>query len=323
MRPSINSNVQKNYNTIPRRKANTGGLTFRPFDPADIATVQRMISGVKSRTCDFTIGGIFLWDDYFAYTRAINNGTLFIRGLCENDTTRHAFSLPVGDMSTADAIGLLRKHCIAAGIPLTLSAVPEVYLDELQRLGAYNIEEIPDWADYLYDLDSLATLSGKKLGKKRNHVNRFNADHPDASFLPLTPDLINPALDFVRSLEGNPEKSPAAMYELRMNERALRHFAEFPFEGAVLTTPADGIVGLTIAEPMGDTLHVHIEKMRHDIAGAGETLTNRFAMMMKERHPQLIFENRQEDTGDPGLRQAKLTWQPIDRLRKFNLEIPL
>lgn len=320
MRPSFNSST---FEKFASRRFAADGLIFRQFDIRDIPAVQAMVARVKSRTCDFTIGGIFMWDDYFAYTRAIYADTLFIRGLCENDPSRHAFSLPVGDLSLPSAINRLRHYCAAHSMPLQLSAVPEEYLPELEALGAINIEEIPDWADYLYDLESLSTLAGKKMSKKRNHVNRFAADNPDAVFEPLTRSHLEPALEFIHRLEADPDKSAAAQYELRENEHVLRHLADYPFEGAVLTTPAHGIVGLTIGEAMGDTLHVHIEKMDHEVAGAGETLCHRFARMMLERHPELKYENRQEDTGDAGLRRAKLSYQPTALLRKYNLEIPL
>lgn len=75
----------------------------------------------------------------------------------------------------------------------------------------------------------------------------------------------------------------------------------------------------TAAEIIGDTLIIHIEKMDHEVAGAGETINKLFAAEMLHRHPQLRYINREDDAGDPGLRYAKESYHPLRLLRKFNV----
>ena len=54
-------------------------------------------------------------------------------------------------------------------------------LDEIRSsINVAEVKELPDWADYLYEIEPMATFKGKKMSKKRNHVNRFYSDHPDA-----------------------------------------------------------------------------------------------------------------------------------------------
>ena len=55
--------------------------------------------------------------------------------------------------------------------------------------------------------------------------------------------------------------------------------------------------------------------------GAGETINKLFAGMMTALHPELVYINREEDTGDPGLRRAKESYHPAMILRKYNAEI--
>ena len=137
--------------------------------------------------CDFTIGGIYLWKDYFMYSLQIVDGTLFIKGVAEDNLEVPAFSLPVGAMPLAESLGLLREHCTSNGIRPLLSAVPADRLDEIRSsINVAEVSELPDWADYLYEIEPMATFKGKKMSKKRNHVNRFYSDHPDAIFEPLT-----------------------------------------------------------------------------------------------------------------------------------------
>lgn len=322
MRPSIISNYNTPLARLRRTEADTAPrLQFAPFEKADIATIKPMLEASPSRTCDFTTGGIYLWADLFDYTQCVVDSTLFIKGLNEADRSKPAFSLPVGKMPLVKAIEALRVYCRSHHLPLQLSAVPEDRLDELRALGAFNIEPIADWADYLYDIHSLATFSGKKMSKKRNHTNRFATDNPDAVLETMNADNAIEALTFMSNLEMADNKGEMAYYERNHAADVLRNFSEYPFEGAILRVPGRGIVAFAVGEVVGDTLHVHIEKMDHTVAGAGETICMKFAAMMAERYPQLQHENRQDDSGDPGLRQGKLSYHPTALLMKYNLEL--
>jgi len=40
---------------------------------------------------------------------------------------------------------------------------------------------------------------------------------------------------------------------------------------------------------------------------------------MLETYSRLVYVNRQDDAGDPGLRAAKESWRPVMMLPKFNV----
>lgn len=294
-------------------------LEFKPFTSSDITMTSRLAAMSRSRACDFTVGGIYMWIDYFRYTRCFVNDTLFIKGVNEDDTTLTAFSLPVGLMPLADSVALLKEYCSCIGMPLRFSAVPEGRLDELTALGARSVTELTDWADYLYDINSLATLKGKRYNKKRNHVNRFMAENHGYTLRDLTIGDIPAVTEFLDNLPQNDNKPLMARYERDQVRHILTNYKDYPFEGGVLTTPAHGIVAFTIGEIISDTLHLHIEKIDHETAGAGEAINTLFARAMMTRHGQLTTINRQDDAGDPGLRHAKMSYHPQSILRKYNV----
>lgn len=62
---------------------------------------------------------------------------------------------------------------------------------------------------------------------------------------------------------------------------------------------------------------MHIEKALRDFSGAYQTLAMCFAESMKL--PGVNFINRQDDTGDEGLRKSKLSYKPCALLDKFTL----
>ena len=320
MRPSLFIHTPHvSSSRLAQRHAHADYLNFRP---ATLDVLAEMLPGLYSapwRTCDFTAGGVLMWTDMFSYTYCVKGGTLFIKGLAENDVTLPAFSLPVGDMPLSQSVALVRDHCRANGIEARFSAVPEDALADLERLGPTIVTELDGWADYIYDARSLATLTGKKFNKKRNHVNRFMADNPDFTFCAVDSSNIAEVRRFHDLLQLPAGKPEMARYEREQVSRVLANPEGYPFEGAVLSVPGRGVVAFTFAEVVGDTLHVHIEKMDHEVAGAGETVNQLFAKMMVERHPEIEFINRQDDAGDPGLRRAKESYQPVRLIRKFNV----
>lgn len=300
----------------PRKECS---LRFRPLHIEDIEILRPFFSQAACRTCDFTVGGTFMWIDYFDYSYCIFNDTLFIKGVTEDDINRPAFSIPVGKMGLEESVALLRDYCRREGCELIFSAVPEVYVAPLKALGARYIEKLDDWSDYLYDAGALSTLSGKKLGKKRNHVNRFEAENPEYRFEPLTPTLLPDVKAFFLAHHLPLSKPAIADIEREQVIRVLDTPGHFGFEGAVLSTPDHGIVAFTLGEVKGDTLFVHIEKMDHEVNGAGETINKLFAAMMTARHPEVRYINREEDVGDPGLRRAKESYHPTELLAKYNV----
>lgn len=296
-------------------------VQFRPLDAAGIEAIRRAVALTRWRTCDFSVGGIALWADWFNYEYAtLADGTVLIKGLDERDRRREAFAIPFGE-HLAPGIEALRAYCRAHRMDsLLLSAVPEAALESLAMTGAVSMEKLDDWADYIYDIEALATLRGKHLNKKRNHVNRFAADNPG-----YTLEKMNAAnaADCAAAFAGWPrqEKADEAMaaFDREQTLRVLGHFDAYGFEGAVLRLPDGTVAAVTCAETVADTLIVHIEKMDHRIAGSGESINCLFAQMMRAAHPELLYINREDDSGDPGLRRAKESYHPVMLLEKYNV----
>lgn len=302
-----------------RRAARTA-LRFRPITPDALPLINSIIQESTSRTCDYTIGGIYMWIDWFEYQYAVYEDTLFIKGVNEIDPTMTAFSMPIGPMPLARAVKLIKEYCEASDIEPMFSAIPEDRIDYFLSVADADVEELVDWADYLYDARALAQLKGKKYNKKRNHVNRFIEDNPNYVLEPINHEILPEVLLFHTGLHTAEDKnSEMALYEKDRCTDVLNSFNSFPFEGAVLRDESGEICAYTVGEVIGDTLYLHIEKMNHEIAGAGEAINRLFAAEMVRRHPGVRFINREEDGGDPGLRRAKESYNPVMRLRKFNL----
>lgn len=293
-------------------------LTFRPVDAAAIPVINRFLHQFHSRSCDFSLGGIYMWIDYFNYEYCVAADTLFIKGLSEDDSRMPSFSFPIGALNTADAVNAVRRYCRSQGIAPLFSAVPEDNIGALQALGPCTVTELTDWADYIYRAEDLASLTGKAYNKKRNHVNRFMADNPDWSLEPLRGRTLEDTRRFFAGLRAD-SYDLMAEYERSQCADILLHYDRYPFVGAALRGSGGRVVAFTVGEVIGDTLILHIEKMDHDVAGAGESINKLFAAEMLGRYPGLKYINREDDAGDAGLRFAKQSYHPAALLKKYNL----
>ena len=260
-----------------------------------------------------------MWIDRFKYEYCVYNDTLFIKGVNESNTRQLAFSMPVGPLPLEDCVALIKEYCDFYGLEPVFSAIPEDKIEYLMSVTGGKVEELEDWADYLYDAHELASLSGKKYNKKRNHVNRFMLENPHSEFEPLNVSVLPEVLLFHTGMQLPDAKDDMAQYEKNQCTRVLNRYNSYPFEGAVLRDESGAICAFTCGEVIGDTLYIHIEKMNHEVAGSGETINKLYAAYMTGRHSSIRYINREEDCGDLGLRHAKESYNPVARLRKFNL----
>lgn len=275
----------------------------------------------QGRTTDFTYGGLLMWVDYFRYEYCIHADTLFIKGLVEDNTTLPAFSLPVGRLSIAESVPMVDAWCREHNITTEFSAVPEHALIEMMLLNPRSIRELTDWGDYLYDIHSLSTLAGKKLAKKRNHLHRFHEACGGATVELITGSNAADAENFMDVYDAEGDGAQMERIESRLTRSMLRlyHSGEQKMEGMLMRNADGRTVAFALGDVKHDTLYVHIEKADKNIPGCYEAVNQAFVNLMLSRHPGLAYVNREDDGGDVGLRQAKLTYRPIEILRKYNI----
>ncbi|MDE7080528.1 MAG: phosphatidylglycerol lysyltransferase domain-containing protein [Muribaculaceae bacterium] len=304
-------------------KALAAELHFHRITPADMPAIWPIISQEAGRTTDFSYGGLLMWVDYFHYEFAILNDTLFIKGRVESDVSKVAFSLPIGKMPLEKCVAILKEYCCLNNLQLIFSAVPEYALEEFDALRPSRVEELTDWADYIYDAEPLATLRGKKMSKKRNHVNQFMAAYPGYRYERLTAHNVPDALRFMDLIDAEGDHTPMAETERRLNREMLRYMAEGdPVLHGGMLRDADGtVLAYTIGDVKGDTLFIHIEKSLRSVPGGFEMINKCFAEEMCSRNPGIRYINREDDAGDPGLRAAKESYHPLPLLRKYNISM--
>ena len=186
---------------------------------------------------------------------------------------------------------------------------------QLEQRG-HRVLEDRDNFDYLYRRTDLASLQGKSFHKKKNLVNAFTAAY-ESQLKSLDVYTLPEARLVLESWrKTRPEDDPGDFEQCAW---ALENFQQFNFSGVLVY--ADGVpVGFSVGEFMqqGRMFVVLFEKGINSYKGVYQ-FVNRSQALNLPATVELI--NREQDMGNAGLRQAKMTYRPVDFTKKF-LVIP-
>lgn len=98
-----------------------------------------------------------------------------------------------------------------------------------------------------------------------------------------------------------------------MTLNSLRLFKELHLKGGLLRAGGK-VVAFTLGEPVcDDTFIVHIEKAYADVRGAYPLINQQF---LEHEVSGYKYVNREDDTGEEGLRTAKLSYHPVFMVEK-------
>ncbi len=255
---------------------------------------------------EFTFSNLFLFRHAYGYkVSRIPGQTLVLRGVKNGEPF---FLTPCAVPDREHLEDLFKDHLYLKNLSESQSQVHRV---ELEQWG-YRIQEDRDNFDYLYHRTDLAELSGKAYHKKRNLVNAFLGTCA-CEQRPLTKANVADAvevLDRWREAKGV-EGDYAASRE------ALEYFEELGMRGAVYY--ADGRpAGYVLGEPISKArmFAVHFEKAVDGYKGIYQFINQAFAQTLPA---YFRIVNREQDLGDEGLRQAKMTYRPFGFVKKYRV----
>lgn len=286
-----------------------------PFERLTIeqkSTYDALLHRAAHRGCAFSFANLYLWGRQCA-ARVGDDLLLF-----SHFHGKTLYPYPICTGSARGAIELLIADSKERGIPLRLSGLNTQDVEDLERWypGRFRFHCGRDGHEYVYAIDDLADLKGKKYQPKRNHINRFLAEYPDAVIRPLDESTLPDAKNLAdRWYQRRTDEEDAGMELVALN-RAFTHWQALGLEGLVLYVGSQA-VAMTMGSFLGeDTVDVHFEKADLDYNGAYAVINRAFARHIREKYPQVKFLNREEDMGLEGLRKAKLSYHPHHMVEK-------
>ena len=292
-------------------------LDFRPLQLEDLPKLRDFFRYSGSRICDTTPGAVALRRAMYRTERAIYDGSIYFK--VDNPCLGSTFTLPLGG-GRREHYRQIADYCCRRSMPIAFYPVPR---DELERLQDCfpNSAAVAnrDAFDYLDRAEDLKYFRGKKLSGQRNHVNKFLKTYGNWSFRTITPEDIPAVKDFLERYAAGREKAAASFHEdLAKTREVLDNYDIYDLQGGMLLVDGD-IAGFSLGEVLGDTLFTHIEKADRDYQGGYQMLVAQFAQQFAKEGVHFI--NREDDTGDPGLRTSKLSYHPVALLEKYTVTV--
>lgn len=289
-------------------------MKYKALTLHEIDDIRPFLMMVDSQTCDFTVGGMFMWRDYYRMEYAIEGESFYSR--LYSPAGEPYYNLPLSTDIRKSLINLLEEQ----DLPLRFCTVPEECLPLFLGLGKKTaIVEQEDFADYLYRATDLAHYPGKKFHGQRNLVNQFVRRFEDWSFDIIDSNNIESVKDFFSGVYM--PSAAAGATEIEENTKVLEvleNIASYNFVGGILSA-SNSVVGFSLNEIKGSTLYAHIEKADRRFTGAYQMLAKLSANCFAVGSIEYI--NREEDMGDLGLRKSKESYHPIKRLKKYVVEV--
>ncbi len=292
-------------------------LEFKPIELSDKDWVTKIVMTENSPSADYNFGNMYIWDKYYKQYLCPFDGRLLVK-LCYEETPY--FVYPIGQGPLKPAMDALIDHAHEIGCPLILEGVTEQHIEALEKEypGCFSFEEQEDAADYIYLAQKLSTFSGKALHGKKNHCNRFEAQH-QWEFVPITRENIPMCLDMLREwISANSQRlDDSISYEQEAIEEAFRVYEQLDMEGGILLSEGK-VMGFSLGEMANsDCFNVHFEKADPTVNGAYPMVCRELCRMVMKNHPDLKYINREDDMGLPPLRQSKLSYKPEYILKKY------
>jgi len=290
-------------------------LKFSKLQLGDIDNIKHYFPLSVNMICDNTVGGAFMWRDYFSVEYAEYNETIIFKAILPYRDDMIAFSVPLGkDMR--GSVDKIIEYCKATGISINFCMVADDDRLVLESIFPnFEVFREEDWSDYLYTADKMKTLSGRKFSSQRNHINQFIRQYEDYNFEDIKLDNIELVKDFYIDLTSRYLPNTAMAVEDRAKTiEVLDNFEAYGMFGGFISVN-DSVVAFSIGEIINNVLFVHIEKADTSYKGSFQVITNEFANRFASSEVEFI--NREEDVGDAGLRISKLSYHPCKIIDKY------
>lgn len=291
-----------------------GQVQYKRIDLSDKAWMDELFAMGERPSLEYNFTNTFVWRHVYRLRVARMADRMLILSDPENPT----FMFPAGRGPIEPVIEQMAKDAARAGVPLRFHALlagEKAWLESTYP-GRFDFEEYRDGADYVYERERLATLTGKKLAAKRNHINRFVENHPDWRYEPLTQANREEAREM--NVAWCEEAKLRQMSDLGSEycavDQALRHFDALGLSGGLIRA-GGRVVAFSVGDPLNeDTFLVHFEKAFADVQGAYPMINQQFVLHNCMDH---TYVNREDDAGVEGLRKAKLSYDPHHLVDKY------
>lgn len=260
---------------------------------------------------------LYLWHEHTELTYDIKDDFLFMFECKFNNTAM----MPYGRGDLEKAMYSLEEYCKKTSRVGRLYCMGEDDKNRILQIfpDRYEISELHNFDEYVYNRDDLSELPGKKYSKKRNHISKFLRKYENyyeyCNISAENKDELESVIDawcIKRDCgPGDPSKfEKRAIMTLLENDKGIQ------YRGGAIRVNGN-IEAFTLGGKISDDMAVvYFEKADTKFDGI-YTILNK--LYITNEWPDVKYINRQEDMGGEGLRKSKLSYYPEFMVKNYSL----
>jgi uncharacterized protein len=294
------------------------GFEFSAIRLDDVKLLTDFLRRYPQPLTGYTFSTLAAWHPYFHYEWVFAEPeTLLVSCILDPDPHMHLLQ-PVGVLSP-EIGGKLLRAAADLPYPLRIIGVSDRFLREnpliMQSFAAREDRAV---SNYIYSADALAKLSGRKYSKKRNLLAQASNLYTWTT-QKLTQALTDSCFYVLDSIleEENPQMEGMLARELAALKCTLQHFEEFGQQGLLISIGGRAVAFSVFEAISPTTIAVHFERALRSYKGLYQVVNWETAKVAADQGFEFI--NREEDLGDAGLRDAKMSYHPIEIAPAYEL----
>ncbi len=290
-------------------------IDFKRIELSDKPLYDSYLENESGRGCEFSFANLYLWGRQ-SFAEVYGHIVMF-----SQFNRRSVYPYPLGSGDKKAVLDAIIEDSAARGIPCRITGVSEHARKTMEELYPNRFRFHCDEGafDYVYSIDDLAELKGKKYHSKRNHLNRFCENYPNFFVEPLGDGNIEKVRSMAKTwYDAKLAEDPNGDYHMERAalEKAFRDYRGLCMDGLVLLD-GDDVLAFTLGSRLSvDTFDVNFEKAKVGVNGAYAAINNEFAKYIREKYPEIKYLDREEDMGLEGLRKAKKSYYPHHMVEK-------
>ena len=270
-------------------------------------TLAPLLRAITVPLSEYCFANLYLFRESHGY-EVLSDGDVFIKGRTYDGFTYLMPTVPAAQLDAAHLQELLRDVDF-------LFPVPEEWLSAFDP-ARYEVAFHAGDADYLYTVEKMSSLAGRKLHKKRNLLKQFVESYRHQA-LPLT----DAHMDAARTILDEWQKDTgldAGQTDFGPCREALDRYEELMLCGGIYYAdgePAGFVLGEEVNE---ETFVLHFAKGLTKFKGVYQFMFNNFAKILP---PKYKYLNLEQDLNKENLRIFKSSYVPDAMVKKARVRL--
>ena len=297
-------------------------INFQKLQKEDKPVLDKFFRDRYYENSHFNFTNLFMWREAYRIMWTVEDEVLYMKAQWGGKEFALQPFGPVGKMQ--EAIAKWLRYFKEQAKPFAVSGIDAVMAEQfrLYKTAEFVISANRDDFDYVYRAEDLMQLAGRKFHAKKNHLNSFRKNYPEAEYQPITEEIITQCKLTINGwYKKHSQETPDDPFigaEREAIIEVLNNFSELNLKGGAIFV-GKRVVAFTFGEQLNsDTAVIHVEKADPEVRGAYPAINQAF---VAAAWPEMEFINREEDMGIEGLRKAKESYRPVKMIEKYSVEL--